>query len=183
LSENVFVYIPSRDPDPETEYTMIIPADAKDTSGLRLDEDFKINFVADIPYLQILSFAADGVPGIVPESGNMSGGPALAVPVDVDGVLRFTIHFSLRFNLEAKQNAALKISLSPFFPGTLPPVALRFVTWLPDDRLRMEWEGLKPGNSGEPHYFKLLLPGGKGGIDTGDGMYLKEDQYILLEAQ
>jgi hypothetical protein len=183
LSENIFVYIPSRDPEPETEYVLIISADAKDGSGLKLGEDFQINFIADIPYLRILSFTVDGVPGIVPESGNMSDGPALAVPVDVEGLVRFTIRFSLPFNLEAKQNTALKISLSPFFPGTLPPVALRFAEWLSDDRLRMEWEGLRSGNVDEPHYFKLLFPGGKGGIDSGDGMHLKEDQYILLEAQ
>jgi hypothetical protein len=183
LSENAFVYIPSRDPEPETEYAMIIPADAKDDSGLKLGEDFRINFIADIPYLWIVSFVADGVPAIVPERGNVPGGPAQAVPVDVEGVLRFTIRFSLPFSLEAKQNAVFKISLSPFFPGILPPAALRFVTWLSDDRLRMEWEGLRPGNAGEPHYFKLLLPGGKGGIDTGDGMYLKEDQYLVLDVQ
>lgn len=179
LSETRYVYIPSRDPEPGTEYTLIIPVDTKDASGQKIGEEFRLHFTADIPYLQVLSFTADGVPSVSPE--DMAG--ALAVPVDVDGVLRFALRFSLPFNLAAKQSVPFKISLTPLFPGTLPPLALRFVTWLSDDCLRMEWEGLKPGTAGQPHYFKLLLPSGRAGIDTGEGMYLKQDLIIYLEAQ
>jgi len=84
--------------------------------------------------------------------------------------------------MEEKQNTARKITLSPFFPITLVPVALQYVDWLPNDRLYMCWEGLKAGNSEIPHYYKLTIPGGRNGINNGMGMYLKEDITIYLEA-
>jgi hypothetical protein len=46
----------------------------------------------------------------------------------------------------------------------------------------MEWEGLYPGISGEAHYYRLFIPGGKGGIGSG-GMYLEEDRIFFLEAE
>jgi hypothetical protein len=192
LSPNRFVFIPSRDPEPETAYTLTIPADSKDAEGLKLGADYRLSFTADIPYLRILSFHADGVSPLQPDgsntngaAGDLGGGSAFAVPVNTaaDGLLCFTIHFSLPVTtIEAKQTAALKITLAPFFPVTLAPVALRSVTWLSEDRLRMEWERLEPGTANEDHYYRLLIPGGRGGIDTGDGMRFREDQYLYLEA-
>ena len=47
----------------------------------------------------------------------------------------------------------------------------------------MEWEGLEPGFSGESHYYKLLIPGGSGGVHNGMGSFLKEDFTLFLEAE
>jgi hypothetical protein len=114
------------------------------------------------------------------------GENSLGLPVAVseaDGdLIRFTIRFSLPFSEEAKQKTALAVSLVPFFPPNLDPIALRFVSWLSDDRLNMEWEGLKAGSSAVPHYYRLKLPGGRGGIDNGGGMYLSQDISLFLEA-
>jgi hypothetical protein len=46
----------------------------------------------------------------------------------------------------------------------------------------MEWEGLRPGAAGEAHYYRLDIPGGRGGIGDGGGMYLEEDNFLFLEA-
>jgi hypothetical protein len=186
VSESAAVFIPGRDPEPETVYTLIIPGDVQDLHGLRMGADYNRVFKADIPYLRILSFTADGIPPLepgAPDGTGKIGGP-LAAPVDLasGGVLRYIIRFSLSFTEEAKRDAALRISLSPFFPGTLEPIALRSAVWLCDDRLRMEWEGLRPGVSGEARYYKLEIPGGKGGINNGGGMYLRENQFLYLEA-
>jgi hypothetical protein len=186
LSEKLFVFIPAHNPEPETVYTLIVSADAKDTGGLKLGEDYRVCFSADIPFLRIHSFAADGVPPLEPAAGgDLGGGAAFVVPVDIasGNVLCFTIHFSLPFTTGAQHDTALAISLSPFFPGTLYPIALRSVEWLSDDRLRMKWEGLYPGTDGEAHYYRLHIPGGTGGVNNGDGMYLKEDQNLYLEAK
>jgi hypothetical protein len=45
----------------------------------------------------------------------------------------------------------------------------------------MWWEGLTPGSE-EPHFYKLTIPGGKGGITMTDGTYMKEDFIVYLEA-
>jgi hypothetical protein len=183
LSDKGIIFIPGRDPEPETAYTLIVSADTKDSEGLKLGEDFSVCFIPDIPFMKILSVGADGVSALDTSDRCGDLGGILAVPVDPSGgELIFTIRFSLPFSAGEKQNTALKISLNPFFPRDLYPIALRSITWLSDDLLRMKWEGLKAGNSSEAHYYKLLIPGGKGGISNGRGMYLKEDQYIYLEA-
>jgi len=179
LSETKMVFIPSRDPEPETVYTLIISGDAKDMEGLKIGSDYRRAFTADIPYLQILSIkTAEGK-----QSEWNSNDRILQVqPAEVDGLVRITIHFSLPFIAEAKQKTTLAISLLPFFPSNLGPVALRFVTWHSDDRLTMEWERLSGGTEEKPHFYRLLLPGGRGGIDNGGGMFLKNEISIYVEA-
>ncbi|MCL2065920.1 MAG: hypothetical protein FWG99_00450 [Treponema sp.] len=182
LSEKTIIYIFNRNPEPETAYTLVVSGDTKDSEGLKIGEDYRISFIPDIPFLKILSFNADNAPSLMNfgPSGDMG---ALEVPVDpAFGEFSFTIRFSAPFGNEEKQNAALKIFLFPFFPKNLPPIALRSANWISSDRLRMTWEGLRAGSSGEPNYYKLLIPGGKGGIENGQGMYLREDQFLFLEA-
>lgn len=184
LSDKSIVFIPTRDPDPETAYTLIVSADTKDSGGLKLGTDYRITFVPDIPYLQIISFNIDYL------SSQNSGGivfdnkSTVQVPMDAanPGIFSFTIRFSQAFvSAEAKQDAALKIALTPYFPGTLDPIALRSVRWLFDDQIHMEWERLKTGTSDVKHFYQFIIPGGRGGINNGGGMYFKEDQILYLE--
>jgi hypothetical protein len=175
LSEKSIVFIPNKDPEPGINYCLIVSADTKDAEGLRLGTESRSHCIPDSPYLKILSFN---------DTDDPVNGSLVSVQSDIakGEVLTFTIRFSLPFNAEAKQNAALSLSFLPFFPQTLEPTALRFVNWLSDDRLCMEWEGFTPGTSAEAHYYRLLIPGGKGGVDNGGGMYFKEDQILILEA-
>ena len=179
LSEKSMVFIPGRDPEPETAYTLIISGDAKDIEGLKIGSDYRRVFTVDIPFLRILSIKMSGADQ--PE-WNGEGNVLFIEPGEIDGLIRFTIHFSLPFTKEAKQKAALAISLRPYFPSSLPPVALRFVAWYSDDRLTMEWERLSGGIPQEPNYYKLLVPGGRGGIDNGSGMYLQNELFLYMEA-
>ena len=178
LSDKSMVFIPSRDPEPEINYTLIISGDVKDTEGLKIGHDYRRTFIADIPYLKILSISDSNGTSVNPHNNHIV--PVFVSEID-GGLVCFTIHFSLPFDNEEKQKTALAISLVPFFPASLDPIALRFVTWLSDDLLRMEWERLKPGSSGEPHYYRLSFPGGRGGIDSG-GMYLQQNITLFMEA-
>jgi hypothetical protein len=179
LSEKSVVYIFSRDPERDTTYTLIVSSEAKDIEGLKTGVDYRINFVPDFPSLTVLSFSTDADSVIEILSSNIT----LPVkPLSGTGELFFSIRFSLGFSLEEKLNAAQKIMLNPFFPRTLAPVALQNVIWISDDRLFMKWEGLSPGSNETPHYYRLTIPGGKGGISSGTGIYMKEDLVIYLEA-
>ncbi|MDR1286989.1 MAG: hypothetical protein LBK08_05200 [Treponema sp.] len=182
LSPSSLVFIPDRDPEPETPYTLTVGADAEDSGGMKMGDAFTLVFTADIPFLKVLSFAADGVPVFEAGPGGMESA-VIQAPVDSagGGVLRFTLHFSFSFTTEAKKETVFRISLDPFFPGILPPVRLRYAKWLSDDRLRMEWEGLE-GGTGEAHYYRLTLPGGRGGINNGEGMYQAGDEILYVEA-
>jgi hypothetical protein len=179
LSEKSIVYIFTKDPDPGTTYTLIVSGDTRDSEGLKIGADLRINFVPDIPYLNILSFIAEDNHVIHYSSVTNN---VLAVNVDPGtGELFFTIHFSFPFGINEKLNTPQKITLTPFFPRSIPPVALQYVNWISDDRLYVRWEGLKPGDE-VPHYYKLTIPGGKGGISSNTGFYMKEDFILYLEA-
>jgi hypothetical protein len=179
LSSKKIVFIPSRDPEPETVYTLIVSGDTADTEGLKIGSDYRCVFTADIPFLRILSIKTTG------EDSLEWTGDGNILPVqanETDGLVRFSIHFSLPFTDEAKQKIVLAISVTPFFPINVEPIALRFVTWHSDDRLTMEWERFTIGTTDEPHYYKFLVPGGRGGIDNGNGMYLQNEISLYMEA-
>ena len=178
LSEKSMVFIPARDPEPEVAYTLIVSGDAKDTEGLKIGSDYRRVFIADIPYLRIMSINTSSIEVY---SNSNSILPVLVSEAD-GGLVRFTVHFSLPFTEEAKQKTALMISLTPFFPMSLDPIALRFVSWISDDRLSMEWERLIAGTSDEKHYYRLNFPGGRGGINNGGGMYFQQDISLYMEA-
>jgi len=179
LSEKSIVYIFSKTPEPETTYTLIVSGDTKDSEGLKIGDDYKLNFYVDIPYLSVLSITTDK--GQIIENISSTNN---IFPIYVDegtGLITLSINFSLMFNLEEKQNTPQKITLSPFFPKTLPPSALRYINWISDNRLFLQWEGLTVG--GEiPHYYKLTIPGGKSGINSETGFYMEEDMVLYLEA-
>jgi len=178
LSETSIVYIFSKNPEPETSYTMTISGDTKDSEGLKIGSDYKVNFVPDIPFLKIISIRTDNETVInnfcqINEPFPININPA-------SGDFSFSIYFSLPFSFDEKIITAQKISLTPFFPRTISPVALQFVNWVSDDRLYMRWKGLKVGEN-DTNYYLLKIPGGKGGVSSNVGVFLKEDIEIILE--
>ncbi|WP_461247114.1 Ig-like domain-containing domain [Treponema sp. R6D11] len=180
LSEKSIVYIFTKDPEPEKTYTLIVSGDTQDVSGLKLGEDYKVIFTPDILFLNILSFSAADVPLVIDK--NLSD-LILSVPVEpATNEMFLSIRFSLPFKNEEKQNIALKISLNAFFPKTISPTALKKANWVGGDILQMWWEGLTAGYE-EPHFYKLTIPGGKGGITMTDGTYMKEDFIVYLETE
>jgi len=177
LSQDSIVYIFTRDPEPETMYTLIVLGDTRDREGLRIGEDLRINFIPDIPILNVLSFTADGIVyDINSEAQNVI--PIRANPAT--GEVNFSLRFSLMFGLEEKLNTPQRINISPFFPRTLSSAVIQSVNWISDDRLIMQWLGLMPGGA-DRHYYRLVIPGGRGGISSGTGIFMKEDLILILE--
>jgi len=179
LSPVSAVYIPQRDPEPEIVYSMRISGSLKDNQGLAMGEDFIVSFMADIPFLCINSVSFDDET-VVPEPDSL-----FPVSIESGGIIRIIINFSLLFDAEdtaIRQECVFRISLRPFFPGTLPPLSLRTARWLFSDRLLLEWEGAEGSNPGEAHFYKLLIPGGSGGVHNGKGSFLKSDFVLYLEA-
>ncbi|MCL2440265.1 MAG: hypothetical protein FWD14_00850 [Treponema sp.] len=186
LSEDSIVFIFSREIEPEIIYTLIVSGETKDSEGLKTGADYKVFFKPDIPYLNILSVIA-GSGSVFDEFTFLDFSETnIVLPVHADsatGELFFSIRFSHLFELEEKQISPQKIILSPFFPRTLAPVALQYVTWISDDRLFLRWEGLISANDEENSFYKLLIPGGRGGINAGKGINLKQDIVFYLEVR
>ncbi|MDR0444019.1 MAG: Ig-like domain-containing protein [Treponema sp.] len=177
LTEKSIVYIFTKDPEPEIMYTLFVSGDTKDSEGLKIGSDYRINFIPDIPHLNILSLRFDN--GTIVE--NFSAANPVIIPIDpATGELSFSIYFSQPFGDEEKKNSALLVLLAAFFPRTLPPVALQSVHWISNDRLFMTWGGLTAENNDEAHFYKLTIPGGKNGISSGAGIYMKEDATLFL---
>jgi hypothetical protein len=178
------VYIPDTQVEPETQYTLRISGDIKDTHGLKMGEDHIVSFKSDVHFLRIISLSFYDKSDLIAEFSEPDRAKVFHVHVEEaeNGVMRFAIRFSLPLSTEAKMEITSRIILSPFFPGSLGLVNLRFVSWHGNDRLYMEWEGLKCGKPGEPHYYKLVIPEGRSGINNGEGSYLKEETYFYIEA-
>ena len=180
LSENSIVYIFTKSPEPETVYTLTVSSDTRDSEGLKIGADHKITFTPNIPYLNVFSFVIDDEVSIDNFSALNN-----VLPVKIDpatGELFFSIRFSLPFDFENKQNTPQRITLTPFFPRAISPVALQYVSWISEDRLYMCWEGLSATNGEIPNFYKIVIPGGKGGISPQSGVFMKEDLIIYLEA-
>jgi hypothetical protein len=176
-TDKAVVFIPDRDPEPETAYTLIVSKTA-DRSGLTMESERRFYFVPDIPYLTILSLETGNETFAEPDNGSL-----YPVPVSMpDGIIALSIRFSHLFTGEAKAGAVLALRLEPYFPGILPQPGLRYVHWGSDDTLILDWEGAEPGSAGEAHYYRLTLPGGRGNVADGKGSYLREDYHVILEA-
>jgi len=185
LTEKSIVYIFSKNPEPEIEYTLIVSGEAKDTEGLKIGADYKTVFNADIPYLKVISFSVNygdttadftDINNIIPIFPNTATN-------EVNILIRFSLPF---IDNKMKQSIPQEIIITPFFPRTIPSVNLLYASWSDRD-LNMHWKGFSAGNSsgenGEvPHYYKLVIPGGKNGINCGNGSYMKEDFIVYLEA-
>ena len=182
LSPVSAVFIPSKNIEPEMIYNLRISGTLRDREGLRMGEDYTLAFESDIPYLKIISFSPSERESIAaPKTGDR-----ISVPVNPGGIIQITIGFSLSFdpeNTALREECVFRISLRPLFPAALPPVNLRTARWVSSDKLQMEWEGFEPGRSGESHYYRLIIPGGPGGVHNGHGSYLEEDFILYLEAE
>jgi hypothetical protein len=176
-TDRAVVFVPERDPEPETAYTLIV-SKTSDRSGLGMENERRFYFIPDIPYLGILSFTAGGPVFAKPENGSLC--PALVIMPD--GIINLSLGFSHSFTVEARAAAVLALRLEPYFPGILPQPGLSLARWESDDTLVLGWEGVEPGKDGEAHYYRLVLPGGRGGIADGKGSYLREDYRFILEA-
>jgi len=177
LNEESIVYIITRDPVPETIYTLTISGDTRDNEGIKIGSEHKIKFYPDIPVLKVFSVAAGENKIDLSQAGN-----ATKIYVDAAaGIIDIAIHFSLMFDFEAMKNTPQRITLTPLFPRSLSSTALQYVSWASSDRLFLRWEGLKAGDD-YPHYYRLTIPGGTGGISSNAGINMNSSITIILEA-
>jgi hypothetical protein len=180
LSESSVVFIPESGLQPETLYTLTISKDAKDKTGLKLGEEYKEYFTPDIPYLDMISISIDGLPLLIGD--DLKNGKNHAVHLSSPNVLRFSIVFSLSLTQEAMMDIASRITLGVFFPLTLNPIHLRYVESSFTDSVTFVWENLESGTAGIRHFYRLSIPGGKGGITDGSASYFMEDRFLYFEA-
>ncbi|GMO28883.1 MAG: hypothetical protein Ta2F_04270 [Termitinemataceae bacterium] len=185
---DTIVFIPSTFPQTAVKYRLTVSGDVKDTYGLKLENEYQTNFIADIPYLKIINIDLVGNNHTVLSEEQISSETTASVSINAaDRNLLCIVDFSLPINdLSHKTEFVNSIRFETFFPGGLSPVALINARWLDggiSGKLKFEWSGLEIGTTTSPKIYKLYFPGGTSGLTNGLGSYLKESITIYLEAQ
>lgn len=175
FAADAFVFIPERNLDGGTVYTAIVSADAADVRGLRLGREYRESFAPAVPNLALTELWADG------DAAALPAGPYAVLPAEPDGLLALNLRFSHPFSGAARASAPSRVSLDPYFPGTLSAVSLRSARWISADTLRMEWVGLERSGAGVVRYYRLSIPGGRGGVENGAGLLMSGDYALYLE--
>jgi hypothetical protein len=181
VSPRLVVYTPERDWEPGTALTLLVSDDVKDVSGLSMVEGYRELFTPIVPFLRVLQVeSGDGELSL-----DLGGDAVLPVTVGAapDGLFIVTISFSSAFDAAAKVAALEGVSLSVFFPSSIPVPSLRSVSWPSDDTMSLHWEGFRRSDPGSTHYYRLSVTGGQSGVRGGSGLYLEEDASIYLEAK
>jgi len=181
VAPRLVVYTPERDWVPGQALTVVVSADVQDAAGLRTGAEYRLRFTPLVPNLSVLS-ASCGIGETITDFGS----PAILSTAFVtvpDGRCTLTLRFSAPFDAASKTATVERITLSAFFPAWLPSPAFRDLCWLSDDTLACTWEDLRVDEAEHPNLYKLLLPGGQGGILSGKGLWLKEDCVLYLEVR
>lgn len=172
------VFTPERDWPPESSYYLTITTGLKDASGLRMLEEYRERFEPGAAYLRVISLTAGAG-----ESDDLGGlGVVPVSPSPPEGLVPAAVRFSAPFDPASKAAAAELVELSAFFPPGLAAPSLRWACWDSDDTLSLAWEGLASGSEDAPHYYKIIIRGGLGGVRSADGSYLRSDATIYLRA-
>jgi hypothetical protein len=179
LNDTTVAFIPEQEWARETVYALIVSKDTQDLSGLKLGEDHRVFFTPDLPYLDLRFIAVDPY---VPFTGTeLANGNCLRIRLSDPLVLRLSLGFSLELSGEAVSAAVSRISLAPFFPPSLPAIALRSASIESADTFSLEWEGFLAGSEETGHYYRIFIPGGKGGVNDGGDAFFREDRYLYIE--
>jgi len=181
VTPRLFVYTPERDWLPGQPLSLVISADVKDSSGLVTGEEFRMRFTPLVPYLMINSASSS----LDETTSDLNGSAILTAKLGnaPEGLCTLTLAFSAPFDSASKTAAAERISLSAFFPVWLPVPALRDLCWFSDDTVSLTWEGLRLNEAGTINYYRLLIPGGQGGVLSSKGLWLRDDAVLYLEVQ
>lgn len=180
VSPRLAVFTPDGDWEPEAELTLVVSDEVEDLSGLGIVMERFERFRPLEPFLEVLRVeSGDGE-----SSADLSGGAILPVTVGIapEGGLLVTVEFSAAFGPEAKVALVERVSLSVFFPASLPAPELKSVWWSSDDAVTYEWVGLERSGDTTTNYYLFTISGGIDGIAGESGLRIKDDASIYLEA-
>jgi hypothetical protein len=180
LTSKLIVFIPNKDPEIGKTYTLTILGSVKDRYGLQMNSEKSVNFIVDIPHLEITSIELNDTSDNLTGSEIKNNALMTTKTTSAEKDLFAEIIFSLPLTHENRAEIPSKIILEPFFPNTLSPAALVEAHWASESILTYLWIGVTPGTMTNPHYYKLTIPGGQTGITDGNGSYFKESISIFI---
>ena len=190
-SDKKFIYVPEDFYTIGQEYLITISETVQDMHGISLHEKVKKTFHPYEDYLKIgrLSFDGNTV------YDNPSYNPMLAIPTTVNQTV--TANTEGTYNLNNVQidfsdtvgyenTAAINnmITLSLLFPLSSKAPIKYSVMWNAGyTGIIISWTNITQSTTDIDTYYTLKITGGKNGIQTSNGQYLKDDVCLIIKTQ
>jgi hypothetical protein len=185
ISPGLFAYSPQERFLMSQRYVLKIASSVEDLSGNKLAQQYSSAFTPLIPVQSIVSIQATCDGSTVSWTGaEIAAHPEKVVDVSIDGEASLAIEFALPFtSAEARARMPIAISLEGYFPNSTADPALITAQWIPSATLVLTYDGLVRSDAAIRRYYKLLIPGGSGSPDNGEGSYLEGDAWLMLRTQ
>jgi len=173
------IFTPEHGWSPELALALVVSAGVTDLSGLDIGREYRRSFMAVTPHLEVNAVETAGGERAMDFSGTSV---LVASPgSQPDGIVSLAIFFSAPFDVAAMIAAAQCIHLTTLFPSDIPSPSIRSIEWPSSDVVVCTWQGLRPSDETSTIYYRLVVDGGTAGIESGGGLFMRDDAVLLLE--
>lgn len=185
LGGGEYVFFPETPYTPGEEHLITLSADIEDLNGNRMRTKVTRAFTPIVPPQSVLSIESSGLSSPITDFGRVH--PEPAVPTGPDNLLDFIITFERSYGLPFRPAVTGSITCYAVFPpgGPVNPT-LETVSWDPGGTvLVLTYIGFERSAANEPgrNQYKLTIPAGPATSVNQDGSYLKDDVWIIVEAE
>jgi hypothetical protein len=185
LGGGEYVFFPETPYTPAEEHLISLSADIEDLNGNRMGTKIFRTFTPIVPPQSVLSIDSSGLSSAITEFGRVH--PEPAVPGGPDNLLDFIITFARPYGPRFRPAVTESITCFAVFPpgGPVNPI-LETVSWDPGGSvLVLTYLGFERSAADGPgrNQYKLAIPGGAETSINQDGSYLKDDVWIIVEAE
>lgn len=179
-----FLFIPEENYAIATEYFLTIPSDVEDTLGIKISETYKEIFTSSETYLSITSLQFESEPALNFPGDTIPECMTVNMAEDLTGVKEMTVYivFSKSIEYDRVLDVENLITLSLLFPLTSTSPVKTAVVWNKErDMISLTWKNMTASTDEIGSFYVLKIIGGKNGINTGTGNYLKENICVYLK--
>lgn len=179
-----FLFIPEENYAIDTEYLLNISSDVEDSSGIKLSENYKEIFTSSETYLSISSLQFESEPELSFPGDTIPDCMTVNMAEDLTGVKEMTVYIIFSKPIESDRVLDVEnlITLSLVFPLTSTSPVKTAVVWNKErDMISLTWKNMTASTAEVGSFYVLKIIGGKNGINTGTGNYLKENMCVYLK--
>ncbi len=172
-----FLFVPEKYWKLKKKYIVKVSADAKDKSDLSLFTEFSDSFTSCDEWLEL-----EGLKFDTEEISDWKSSP-ISHQVS-DETISIMLTFSNPFSEDKLYSATNAVSLSLLFPlSSTSPVKTEVLWNEARNVMTVTYKNLTVKTADVPTYYQLKLSGGESGLNTGTGLYLKEDICINIQPE
>jgi hypothetical protein len=172
-----FAFVPEEGFAAGTIYKLCVQSGVADLAGNTMREEYLQWFSPQVVALRVAAIHIAGDAAISDFGDGYCYGFTPQIP---DESALVALEFSSPIvDAAQRQRTVVLVSCSSLFPAALSP-ELKSAQWVSDTRLELSYAGFSPSTLSKTYYYKLLLPGGVGGIGDGAGGTMEADVWLVL---